>query len=226
MSGSLVSFRANGSAATGYVSLPPTGRGPGLILLQEFWGLVGHITALADRFAASGFAVIAPDLYRGEVGRSPDEARKLMMALDIADTAKALRGAAEHLIDNGLATTARVGALGFCMGGQLALFAAQEHPDRIGVAVDFYGIHPKVPIEPARIRVPILGHFATRDKSVPPAVGEALFASVRAAGGTAESYVYDAGHAFFNDERPEVYSQENAVLAWERSLAFLARHLT
>ena len=116
--------------------------------------------------------------------------------------------------------------MGFCMGGQLALYAAMAYPDRIGAAVDFYGIHPAVPVDAARIRTPVLDHFGTRDTSVPAARIHTLSQAVNAAGGNFEAHFYEADHAFFNDTRAQVYDPGAAALAWERSLEFLRKHLT
>jgi carboxymethylenebutenolidase len=111
------------------------------------------------------------------------------------------------------------------MGGQLALYAATEHPDRFVCGVDFYGVHPSVKIEPARVKVPILAHFGISDPSTPESVARPLVEQIRAAGGDIEAHFYDAGHAFFNDTRPTAYHEASAKLAWERTLAFLRRQL-
>jgi carboxymethylenebutenolidase len=225
MSGSLVQFPANSHTCEGYLSLPPKGTGPGLIVIQEWWGLVDHIKTLADRFAAEGFVALAPDLYHGERTTSPDQAGKLLMALNIEQAGTDMRGAAEYLRANGAVKPKKVATLGFCMGGQLALFAAQEHPDVIDAAVDFYGIHPKVEIVPAKVKVPVLGHFATRDKSISIDSVKALAAGVKANGGSFEVHEYDADHAFFNDTRPTVYNAAAASLAFSRTLTFLRKVL-
>lgn len=222
--GELVRFPANGHQTAGYLSLPPDGRGPGLLVIQEWWGLVDHIKDVADRFARVGFVALAPDFYDGQSTKSPDAAAKLFMALNIDRAAADLRGAADYLLTHPSVTSSRVGALGFCMGGQLALFAGTEFRDRIAAVVDFYGIHPKVPVDPTRLSVPVLGHFGRRDASVPTATVDALAAAVRAAGGSFEVHHYDADHAFFNDTRAPVYSAADASLAWERSVEFLKRH--
>ena len=226
MTSTMVTFAANGRTADGYLSLPPSGHGPGLIVIQEWWGLVDHIKALADRFAAGGFVALAPDLYHGERTTSPDQAGKLLMALNIAEAGKDLLGAANYLHAHPAVNPKSVGALGFCMGGQLALFAGQEYPDAIAAVVDFYGIHPKVTIDPARVKVPVLGHFAVHDKSVTPAMANTLAGAVEAAGGSFTVHEYDAEHAFFNDSRPTVYNAAASKLAWDRTLAFLRRVLT
>jgi carboxymethylenebutenolidase len=223
--GVLVSYPANGHPAAGYLAVPDGGRGPGLLVIQEWWGLVDHIKSVADRFAAAGFLALAPDFYRGQVTDSPDAAAKLFMALNIDRAAADLRGSADFLLAYQGVTGPRVGALGFCMGGQLALFAGMLYPDRIGAVVDFYGIHPNVRIDPAKLKAPVLGHFGRRDRSVPPEAVEALAAAVTTAGGSFEAHYYEADHAFFNDSRPSVYDQAAATLAWDRSIAFLRRHL-
>ncbi|HEY4659083.1 MAG TPA: dienelactone hydrolase family protein [Gemmatimonadaceae bacterium] len=225
MSGSMVTFQANGRTADGYLVLPPSGAGPGLLVIQEWWGLVDHIKSVAERFAKEGFVALAPDIYHGERTTSPDQAGKLLMALNIAEAGKDLRGAASYLRSHAAVTPKKVGALGFCMGGQLALFAAQEHPDVIDASVVFYGIHPKVTIEPARVKVPVLGHFALKDTSVPIASARALSDAVQKAGGSFELHEYDAGHAFFNDTRVQVYDPACAKVAWERTLGFLRGRL-
>jgi carboxymethylenebutenolidase len=225
MQGTIVSFQANGHMAEGYLSLPPGGSGPGVVVIQEWWGLVDHIKSLADRFAAAGFVALAPDMYHGEKTTSPDQAGKLFMALNIATAAKDLRGAIEFLRAHPAVSPKKVGVLGFCMGGQLALFAAQEHGDIVDAAVDFYGIHPKVPIDPSRLRPPVLGHFAARDTSVPIESARALAAAVNKAGGSFTIHEYDADHAFFNDSRPAVFNEQAANLAWTRTLAFLRSRL-
>ena len=225
MSGSMVEFRANGHTASGYLAVPPGGTGRALVLLQEWWGLVPHIKDLAERFALSGYVTLAPDLYHGKTTTSPDEAGKLLMALDIAEAAKEMRGAAEFLLAHPKVTSKKAGIAGFCMGGQLALYAGMEYPDRFSAVVDFYGIHSKVPIDAAKVRVPVLGHFAKKDKSYTEAEVSALAAGVSVAGGSFTVHWYDAGHAFFNDARATVYSPANAELAWKRTLAFLGERV-
>jgi carboxymethylenebutenolidase len=223
--GEILTFPANGRAAEGYLALPSSGRGPGVIVIQEWWGLVDHIKDLTDRFAREGFIALAPDLYHGERTKSPDQAGKLLMALNIAETAKDLRGAATYVRGRPDVQPKKVAVVGFCMGGQLALFGASEHPDVIDATVDFYGIHPKVNPDVSKLSGPVLAHFGRRDKSVPESAAQALVDRIDAAGKTVEAHFYDADHAFFNDTRPEVYDRKSAELAWRRTLAFLRRTL-
>lgn len=224
--GQEIEFPANGRKAAGYLATPSQGTGPGLIVIQEWWGLVDHIKDVCDRFAAEGFVALAPDLYHGEVTRSPSEAGKLLMALNIAKAGEDIKGAAVALGQRPDVQTDRVGVLGFCMGGQLALYAAMEQPQLIAAAVDFYGVHPNVRIDPARLKVPLLAHFAKRDNSVKEKEARALVRKIQTAGGRVEAHYYEADHAFFNDTRPTVFHKESAALAWGRTISFLKQHLT
>jgi carboxymethylenebutenolidase len=221
MTGAMVNFPINGRDGSGYLALPHTRSGPGLVVLQEWWGLVDHIKHVTDRFAAEGFVALAPDMYHGEKTTSPDAAGKLLMALNIAEAGKDLRGAARYLLARGDVTTKHVAALGFCMGGQLALFAACAHPDLVSAAVDFYGVHPNVHPDVTRLSGPVLAHFGRNDTSIPEAQVDAMVRSAHAAGKTFDVHWYDAGHAFFNDSRPQVYDKPNADLALTRTLEFL-----
>ncbi|MBM4417669.1 MAG: dienelactone hydrolase family protein [Chloroflexi bacterium] len=220
-----VTFASNGGRATGYLSRPQSGRGPGVLVIQEWWGLNSHVRSVADRFAVEGFVALAPDLYHGVTTREPDEAGKLLMALDIDRAARDLTGAARYLAASG-ATGASVGAIGFCMGGQLALYAATVAPEKIGAVIDCYGVHPNVKPDLSRLRAPVLGLFAEKDGFVTPAVARYLERRLREAGRDVEIHIYPGvDHAFFNDERPEVYDAAAANDLWRRSLAFLHEHL-
>ena len=221
----MIEFRANGRVASGYLARPARGIGPGVLVLQEYWGLVGHITDVCDRLAAQGFFALAPDLYHGAAAQSPDEAGKLMMALNIAEASKDLGGAVDYLIAIDDVHPKYVAVIGFCMGGQLALYAACQFPDRIRAVVDFYGIHPKVNPDVSRLSGPVLAHFAMHDRSVSPEAAAALVARIQDAGKEVEAYTYDAKHAFFNDQRPQVHDRAAADLAWIRTLDFLRRAL-
>lgn len=223
--GQMIQFRANGHDTAGYLAVPRSGSGPGVLVIQEWWGLVDHIKDVCDRFAAEGFVALAPDLYHGVATKSPDEAGKLFMALNIAKAGADLRGAADALLARPEVAPRKVAALGFCMGGQLALYAGAEFPDRIAAVVDFYGIHPSVRIDAGRLRLPVQAHFGERDNSVKESDARALIQKVQAAGGSIEAFFYPADHAFFNDSRPTVFDRESARLAWERVLDFLRKHL-
>ena len=223
MPGRTVEFPANGGKTAGYLSPPAAGLGPGVLVIQEWWGLVGHITKVCDRFAAEGFTALAPDLYHGKTANEPDAAGKLFMALNIAQADRDLRGAAKYLA--GHSSTAKLGVVGFCMGGQLALFAATLNPS-IAATVNFYGVHPNVKPDYAKLSGPVLGLFAEKDSFVTPKVAKDLDKAIRAAGKTSEIHVYPGvDHAFFNDERKDVYNKAAADDAWRRTLAFFRQRL-
>jgi carboxymethylenebutenolidase len=223
MAGKMVEFPANGTTTAGYLATPPSGKGPGVLVIQEWWGLVGHIKSVCDRFAAEGFSALAPDMYHGQTASEPDGAGKLFMALNIGQAEKDLRGAAKALGQH--SSTARLGAVGFCMGGQLALFAATLNPS-IGACVNFYGIHPNVKPDYARLAGPVLGLYAEKDGFVTPQVARDVDAAIKKAGKQSEIHVYPGvDHAFFNDERADVYDRAAATDAWRRTLAFFRQHL-
>ena len=225
MAGQMVEFQSNGGTAQGYLSVPESGRGPGVVVIQEWWGLVPHVKDVADRFAAAGFVALAPDLYHGDVARSPDEAGKMMMALNIARAEKDLRGAVEYLLSREATEGDRVGTVGFCMGGALSLYAASKN-ERVGACVVFYGIHPKVEPDFEALRAPVLGIFAEKDSMVTPETVRALEEKVRGHGKSIETHTYPGtDHAFFNDTRPEVYDAEAAADAWRRPIEFFRKNL-
>lgn len=223
--GSEIEFASNGERAAGYLAAPAGGSGPGVLVIQEWWGLVDHIRDVCDRFAREGFVALAPDLYRGERAGDPDAAGRLMMGLEIPRAARDLEGAVQALLGHERVAGARVGAVGFCMGGQLALFAATRSP-RIGAVVDFYGIHPNVSLDFSGLSAAVLGIFAERDEFVPPEAARKLEADLRAAGKRARFEIYPGvSHAFFNDSRPDVYDARAAARAWSETLAFLRAEL-
>jgi carboxymethylenebutenolidase len=225
MAGQMIEFRSNGASARGYLAIPESGKGPGVVVLQEWWGLVPHVRDVADRFAREGFVALAPDLYHGETARSPDEAGKMMMALNIGRAERDLRGAVEYLLAHEAVEGAGVGTVGFCMGGVLSLFAASKN-ERVGACVVFYGIHPKVEPDLDNLRAPVLGLYAERDQFVPPEAVRALEAELKKRGKSVEVHIYPGtDHAFFNDTRPEVYDPEAAADAWRRTVEFFRRHL-
>jgi carboxymethylenebutenolidase len=203
----------------------PTEPGPGVVVIQEWWGLVGHIRDVADRFAQEGFCALAPDFYGGKTTSEPDEAGSLMMALQVEHAARVVQGAVGALTALPQCLPGKVGAVGFCMGGQLSLYAACID-SRIGACVDFYGIHPNVSPPLERLGGPVLGHFAEHDDYATPESVAALAAALDGAGKAHEFHTYPGTHhAFFNDGRPEVYDPAASALAWERTLAFLRANL-
>ncbi|HVB38722.1 MAG TPA: dienelactone hydrolase family protein, partial [Vicinamibacterales bacterium] len=195
------------------------------VVIQEWWGLVPHIKGLADRFAQEGFVALAPDLYHGAATKSPDEAGKLMMSLRIDEAERDLRGAIRYLLAHPRVQGTTVGTVGFCMGGALSLFAACRNPE-VGACVVFYGGHPNVKPDLAQLKAPVLGLYAGKDNFVTPEVVRALDAQLKALGKRATLHTYpDAQHAFFNDERAEVYDPVAAKDAWAKTLQFFRGEL-
>ena len=223
MAGTMVEFEANGAKTSGYLATPAAGKGPGVLVIQEWWGLVQHIKNVCDRFAAEGFTALAPDMYHGKTASEPDGAGKLFMALNIAQAERDLRGAATYLARH--SSTAKLGAVGFCMGGQLALFAATLNPS-IGACANFYGVHPNVKPDYAKLSGPVLGLFAEKDGFVTPQVARDVDAAIKKTGKQSEIHIYPgADHAFFNDDRPDAYNKAAADDAWRRTLTLFRQHL-
>jgi carboxymethylenebutenolidase len=224
--GSEIDFPSEGERVRGYLALPASGRGPGVLVLQEWWGLVDHIREVCDRLAREGFVALAPDLYRGESTADPGVAGRLMMDLALPRAARDLEAALAALLGHHAVEGGRVAALGFCMGGQLALYAAALSP-RIAAVVDCYGVHPNVRVDYASLRAEVMGVFAERDAFVPPATVHQLEADLRAAGVHTDFTIYPGvDHAFLNDTRPDVYDAATALRAWSRILAFLRAALS
>ena len=226
MSGQMVDFQSNGGTASGYLSVPASGKGPGVVVIQEWWGLVEHVKDVCDRFAAEGFVALAPDLYHGKSTTSPDEAGKLMMALRIDEAEKDLRGAANYLLNHTATTGSKVGTVGFCMGGALSLYAATKN-ERVGACVVFYGGHPNVKPDLASLQASVLGLYAERDGFVTPESVRVLEQRLKELGKSAEIHIYpDVDHGFFNDQRPAVYNEAAAKDAWGRVITFFREHLS
>ena len=225
--GETIEFAGNGKSTTGYLARPPQGEGnrKGVVVLQEWWGLVPHIKSVADRFAAEGYVALAPDLYHGATADNPDDAGRMLMALEIDQAEKDLRGAIAALADHG-GVTGKVGVVGFCMGGQLALFAATTSASEVGAAVDFYGIHPNVKPDFSNLSCPVLGLFGENDTFVNAAAVSGLVEAIKSAGKSIEHHTYPGtGHAFFNDSRPDAYDASAAEDSWKRTLAFFSANL-
>jgi carboxymethylenebutenolidase len=223
MAGQMIDFAANGGTSRGYLAKSDQG-GPGVILVQEWWGLNDQIKGMADRLASEGFIVLAPDLYHGDMAREPQEAQKLMMALNVEQVAKDLQGAAQALKANG-ATGNKVGSVGFCMGGQLALYGGTVAPE-VGAVVDFYGIHPAVKPDYSQLQGPVLILAGDKDQMAGTEPSRAVEQGIKAAGKQAEVVIYPgADHAFMNEQRPEVYKEDVARDAWDKMLNHLRSNL-
>jgi carboxymethylenebutenolidase len=215
--------RPDGGDAKGYLTNAARGDAPGVVVIQEWWGLSEQIKALADRFALAGFDALAPDLFKGVVVpyHDTERAQKEMMSLNFIDaTEQNVRGAAQYLKRNG----AKVGIAGFCMGGAVAIIGAAKIPE-LTAAVSFYGIPPEQAVKPADVKIPLQGHFANHDDFITPKTVDVLERALHAAGKDAEFFRYDANHAFVNEQRMVVHDRYAAELAWSRATAFLNKHL-
>jgi len=221
-------FPSGSGEAHGYLALPTSGSGPGVIVIQEWWGLTDHIAEVADRLAAEGFVALAPDLYGGKTAHDADEAGKLMTELPVEQSAQELGGAVDFLLAHDAVTSGNVGAVGFCMGGGFVLLLAAQQGDKIGAAVPFYGVGPAVPKVFAGITAAVQGHYGERDEFYPAADARAQEQQIRSeSGAPVEFHFYDAAHAFHNDTNAlGTYSEGDANTAWNRTVAFLKAHVT
>jgi carboxymethylenebutenolidase len=226
--GEMVSYRSNGGMSEGYLALPSNGEaGPAVIVIQEWWGLVPHITAVTDRFAEAGFVTLAPDLYHGIPTSEPDQAGKLIMGLAMDQAARDIAGAADYLTARP-EVTGQVGCVGFCVGGGLALWSATLSK-RIVATVAFY---PALPWERMR---PEWSDYAGKAAVIHCSEADGTSAAegiqtarraIEAAGGECSLHDYPGTqHAFFNDDRPEAYDQQASASAWARTLEFFRSKL-
>lgn len=226
--GEMVSFPSNGGTCEGYLAVPESGSGAGVVVIQEWWGLVDHIREVADRFAGEGFVALAPDLFHGQAATEPDEAARLTMGLQMDQAARDIQGAARYLVDRAETQGAGVGAVGFCMGGSLALWSGAL-AEEVKVAVGFY---PALPWERMS---PTWGNYANKSAMIHASEedgtskADGVQAAVRGiekAGGDVEVYDYPgSSHAFFNDHRPEAHDKEHAAAAWRRTVDLLRSRL-
>jgi carboxymethylenebutenolidase len=217
--GERVDFPSNGHSCSGYFAAPAAGKGPAAVVIQEWWGLVPHIEDLVERFAREGFVTLAPDLYHGRTTKSPDDAAKLLMELDVERAGREIAGAGAYLLSRPECSSSTYGVVGFCMGGALAQYAATVDASHVGAAVSFYGGFKKAPTAWEKLASPLLLIYGENDKGVPAQQGEELAGKLRSMGKSVDVVVYpNADHAFFNDARPEVHNPEAAAKAWQRTL--------
>ncbi|MBV9923023.1 MAG: dienelactone hydrolase family protein [Pseudonocardia sp.] len=223
-----VAFPSNSHTAHGYLAVPGSGSGPGVIVIQEWWGLTSHIKDVTDRLAAEGFVALAPDLFGGATTHDSDEAGRLMTELPVDGAARDLAGAVDFLLGHEAVTSSKVGAIGFCMGGGFVVVLAAQQGDRIGAAVPFYGVLKEDFPDLSGITAPVQGHFGEDDSFTSPDAARGLAERIRSESGVEpELFFYPAGHAFFNDENLlGTYDEEQADLAWQRAVAFLRDHVS
>lgn len=227
--GETVEFKSNGSTASGYLAIPNTGSGPGVVVIQEWWGLNDQIRRTADRFAQEGFVALAPDLYHGELAGHDemDKAGHLMSTMPPDRAAKDMCGAVDYLLSRSETSGDAVGVVGFCMGGMLCFNLAALRPDAVKAAVPFYGF-PQDDAEPdySGLTASIWGHMSNPDDYFTPDAAKALEAKLQGMGKDVRIEVHHAGHAFMNEENPMgTHDPELAADLWPKVVGFLHEKL-
>jgi carboxymethylenebutenolidase len=226
-SGTMIQFAANGGDAPGYLARPEgDGPFPGIVVIQEWWGLDDHIKDVAERFAAEGYVALAPDLYRGEIAAEPDDARRLAMELELDQALVDIQGAVNYLLAQPDVEPKQAGVIGFCMGGRLTMMMSYRG-ENVGAAIVFYGggVQPSDE-ELQAISAPLLGIYGEADEGIPVDRIQEWDTKLDEFGKVHEIHIYpDAPHAFFNDERPS-YRATASADAWARTLEWLTTHLS
>ena len=228
--GETVEFPCNGSTASGHLVTPPSGAGPGVLVIQEWWGLVPQIRRVCDRLGGQGFVALAPDLYHGEMAAHTemDKAGRLMSELPPDRAARDMGGAVDFLLGHQAVKADAVGVTGFCMGGALSWVVAALQGPKIGAAVPYYGA-PMGDMAPdwSGLVAPVLGHFAENDTFFPVEAVRELEASLKKMGKDVTFVYYPGmGHAFTNEDNAlGTYNAEAAQQAWQRTVEFFHKHL-
>ena len=221
--------RPDGKTVSGYLAEPArAAAAPGVVVIQEWWGLNDQIKGVADKLAAAGYRALVPDLYRGKLALEANEAEHLMNDLNFGDAAgQDARGAVQHLKASG---SAKAGVTGFCMGGALTLLSAVNVPEADATVV-WYGYPPLEFVDASKIKAPLLAHWATEDAAFPIAKVDELEKMLRKANVKFEFHRYNAKHAFANETADSKnlpiikYDPKAAELAWRRTMDFFAKHL-
>ena len=221
-------FKSNGNMASGYLATPATGSGPGVLVIQEWWGVDASLKQMADRLAAAGFVALAPDLYHGEVAghTEMDKAAHLMNSMPADRAAKDMSGAVDYLASHKAVTSKGVGVVGFCMGGMLSFLIAANRPDKVKAIVPFYGF-PQGAAEPdwTKMTAEISGHMAENDSFFPPTAAHALEAKLRGMGKKVTMTVHPGtGHAFMGPHNAlGTLNETLAAQIWPEALSFLQK---
>src|SRR5579872_1228008 len=229
--GETVEFRSNGSTASGYLVRPQAGSGPGVLVIQEWWGLDSGTKEMTDRLGAAGFVALAPDLYHGELAghTEMDKAGKLMQSMPPDRAARDMSGAIDYLASHPAVKGSGIGVVGFCMGGMLAFIIAANRPDKVKAVVPFYGF-PQGPMEPdwSKLSASISGHMAEHDNFFSPAAASALEKKLRAMGKDCTLTVHPGtGHAFMGPHNAlGTLNEHLAAQIWPEVFAFLKAKLS
>ena len=225
-----VEFRSNGNMASGYLATPPSGSGPGVLVIQEWWGLDSGIKEMSNRLAQAGFVALAPDLYHGELAEHDemDKASHLMQSLPADRAGRDMSGAVDYLSGHSAVTSTGIGVVGFCMGGMLAFIIAANRPDKVKAVVPFYGF-PQGASEPdwSKLTAPISGHMAEKDSFFSPEAAHALEAKLRGMGKNVTLMVHPGtGHAFMGPHNAlGTFNAEVAATVWPQAVSFLKENL-
>jgi carboxymethylenebutenolidase len=221
---SMIEFAtSDGHMAQGYLAEPDSGsHGPAIVVIHEWWGLQDQIKHICDRYAEAGFRALGVDLYGGEVAKNAERAGELMGSLDFKGAAINIVGGAVRWLKEG---SRRVGVTGYCMGGVVTVLSA-AWVEGVDAAVAFYGLPDPKSYDSQKITIPFLAHFANRDEWCTPEKAKAFTEALKSFNTSAQSWFYEADHAFCNDRRPEVYSAEAAAQAWGRTVTFFKDQLT
>ena len=226
MSGQMIKFPVNGTQATGYIAQAQSGQGTGVLVLQEWWGLVPQIKGVCDKLAEHGFTALAPDLYHGEFAQHTemDKAGELMTTLPPERAARDMSAAIDYLLSNDACSSEQVGVVGFCMGGMLTLLISAQEGSRVGAAAPYYGAplgDPSVMWEGLAAKVE--GHFSAHDDFFPAEAVQSLEKQLQEKGKDVTFHIYEGtGHAFANEEDAlGTYDSSAADIAWKRTVNLL-----
>jgi carboxymethylenebutenolidase len=224
-----VTFPSNGHSASGHLAVPSSGSGPGVIVIQEWWGLNDQIKGVADMLADKGLVALAPDLYHGELAGHDemDKAGELMTNLPPDRAAKDMSGAVDFLADHDAVTGSGIGVIGFCMGGMLSFVLAAQRGDRIKAAAPFYGF-PQGDAVPdwSGLTATVRGHMSDPDDFFPPEAAKALESELNGLGKDCQITVHKAGHAFMNEQNPlGTFDEGLAGELWPQTIDFFKTEL-
>lgn len=221
-----VTFASNGVQAHGYLAVPETGSGIGVVVIQEWWGVTDQVRRVTERFANEGFVALAPDLFGGKTTHDAREASKMMKELPIDQAVKDLSGALDYLLDHEAVTSQSIGVVGFCMGGGFVILLAAINGAKVGAAVPFYPVFRGDYGDLSGMRSPVLGIIAGDDAVTPIDEVRQLEETLKEQAGVEVEIEIFPGvdHAFFNDEMP-TYDADKAEAAWEHTVKFLKSNL-
>jgi len=222
----MVSYKSGNETVSGYLALPEGGgKHPAIIAIHEFWGLNDWVKEQAQNFAKQGYVALAVDLYRGQVGTTPDEAHVLMRGMPDDRALRDLEAAFTYLASRKDVEASKIGSIGWCMGGSWSIKLAEDQPKLAAFVVN-YGSLPTDSAIIAKIKAPMLGNFGAEDKGIPPASVNAFEAAMKSAGKNADIKIYDgAGHAFQNPNNKDGYRKEATADSDKRITAFFAKYL-